>query len=88
MTFEDFSGVTCSDAVFAVICREAACAREDVTLDTRLDALGIDSLNAITILYELEENLEIEVPNELVEKVVTVGDIVSGIDGIVSNDKK
>jgi len=67
-------------AVFEVISRERNCSISEISLDMRLEDLGIDSLKAITILYELEEQLNIEIPNELVETVRTVGDIVSGID--------
>ena len=66
--------------VFEVISRERNCPISELSLDMRLEDLGIDSLKAITILYELEEQLNIEIPNELLETVRTVGDIVSGID--------
>lgn len=67
-------------AVFEVISRERNCPISELSLDMRLEDLGIDSLKAITILYELEEQLNIEIPNQLLETVRTVGDIVSGID--------
>ncbi|HFD80352.1 MAG TPA: acyl carrier protein [Gammaproteobacteria bacterium] len=68
------------DAVFAVIANSQKCAIEDITLDKRLDEMGIDSLRAITILYELEEQFGIEIPNEMIESVTTVGDIVDGLE--------
>ena len=67
------------DVVFEVIAREQGCAQESIALESRLDELGIDSLRAITILYELEERFNIEIPNELIESLQTVGDIVSNI---------
>jgi len=66
--------------VFQIIAREQNCSPEDLTLETRLKDLGIDSLRAITILYQLEEEFEIEIPNELIETIVTVGDIITNID--------
>ena len=47
--------------------------------------LGIDSLKAITILYQLEDRFDIEIPNELIEKIVTIGDIVTNIDRLREN---
>lgn len=73
-------------AVVEVISRERNCAPEDVSLETRLGDLGIDSLQAITILYELEERFEIEIPNELMENLETVKDIVSSINKIRQSD--
>jgi acyl carrier protein len=66
--------------VFEVIAREQKCSPADLTLETHLEDLGIDSLRAITILYQLEEQFEIEIPNELIETIVTIGDIVTNID--------
>jgi len=54
-------------------------------METSLSDLGIDSLRAITILYELEERFDIEIPNELIEKIRTVGDIVQHIDQLRQN---
>jgi len=66
--------------VFQIIAREQKCSPEDLTLETSLKDLGIDSLRAITILYQLEEQFEIEIPNELIETMVTIGDIVNNIN--------
>lgn len=40
---------------------------------------GIESLKAITILYKLEDELGIEIPNETMDSCQTVSDIVSNI---------
>ena len=74
-----------NDVVFEAIAREQKCSPEDLTLETRLEDLGIDSLRAITIVYQLEERFEIEIPNELIETIVTVGDIVTNIDQLRQN---
>jgi len=74
-----------NDMVFDVIAREQKCSPEDLSLETRLEDLGIDSLRAITIVYQLEERFEIEIPNELIETIVTVGDIVTNIDQLRHN---
>ena len=74
-----------NDVVFEAIAREQKCSPEDLTLETRLEDLGIDSLRAITIVYQLEEQFEIEIPNELIETIVTVGDIVTNIDQLRHN---
>jgi acyl carrier protein len=67
------------DVVFEVIAREQGCSQESIAMESRLDELGIDSLRAITILYELEERFNVEIPNELIESLQTVGDIVINI---------
>lgn len=53
---------------------------DDVVPDAKLQDLGLDSLKAITVLYDLEEEYDIEIPNEIIESMKTVGDIVSKVD--------
>ncbi len=55
------------------------------TLETPLEELGIDSLKAITILYELEDRLDIEVPNEVFDSIKNVGDIVQQIQQFITS---
>jgi acyl carrier protein len=74
-------------ALVEIITRERKCAPEDITVESNLSALGIDSLQAITILYELEERFEIEIPNELMENLETVGDIISAINNILQEQE-
>jgi acyl carrier protein len=66
--------------IVELIAREAKRPTADITLDTNLSDLGIDSLKAIVILSELEDQLNIEIPNETMGSMRTVGDIVSKID--------
>lgn len=54
-----------------------------ITLDSSLEALGITSLDAITIVYEVEEVCDIEVPNDQLESLRTVADIVEGVKSLL-----
>lgn len=74
-------------AVIEIIAREAKCSTEDITLNTGLNELGIDSLKAIIILSELEDLLGIEIPNEVMGSINTVGDIVTKVDDLQTNRK-
>lgn len=65
-----------------VIVNTAHCKVEDVTPGAELMALGVDSLKAITVLFELEEAFDIEIPNEVISSIVTVNDIMERIDDI------
>jgi len=68
------------DKIAEVIVNTAHCKVEDVTPGAELMALGIDSLKAITVLFELEEAFDIEIPNEVIPSIVTVNDIMERID--------
>lgn len=46
---------------------------------TFVDDLGADSLDVFQIIMGLEEEYDIEIPNEEAENIVTVGDAVEQI---------
>lgn len=57
----------------------------EVTMEsTFIDDLGADSLDVFQIIMGIEEEFDIEVPNEEAEKIVTVGDAVEQIKKAVS----
>ena len=52
----------------------------EVTMEsTFIDDLGADSLDVLQIIMGLEEEFDIEIPNEEAEKIVTVADAVEQI---------
>ena len=52
---------------------------------TFIDDLGADSLDVFQIIMGIEEECDIEIPNEEAEKIVTVGDAVEAIKKAVNN---
>ena len=53
---------------------------KEVTMEsTFIDDLGADSLDVFQIIMGLEEEFDIEIPNEEAEKIVTVADAVEQI---------
>ena len=58
----------------------------EVTMEsTFIDDLGADSLDVFQIIMGIEEEFDIEIPNEEAEKIVTVGDAVEQIKKAVSD---
>jgi acyl carrier protein len=54
---------------------------DDITMDSDLaDDLGADSIDAIDIVMSIEDQYSIEVPDETIESMKTVEDIVSFIE--------
>ncbi len=53
---------------------------DEITMETTfVDDLGADSLDVFQIIMGIEEEFDIEIPNEAAEKIVTVGDAVDQI---------
>lgn len=59
----------------------------EITMDTTfIDDLGADSLDVFQIIMDLEEEFDIEIPNEQAEKIVTVADAVEQIKSALNNN--
>ena len=58
---------------------------EEITMETTFVDLGADSLDVFQIIMGLEEEFDIEIPNEEAEKIVTVGDAVEQIKNALNS---
>jgi acyl carrier protein len=56
---------------------------EAVTIDSEFQALNIDSMDAVEILFALEGEFDINIPDEEVRTVKNVRDMVAGVVRIV-----
>ncbi len=70
------------EIVSEIIAKTANCKIEDVKPDSKLVALGLSSLDTITMLFELEEAFDIEIPNEVIPTIVTVNDILGKLEDL------
>jgi len=65
-----------SDRIQSIVAEQLGVDRADVTKDASiLDDLGADSLDVVELVMTLEEAFEIEVPDDAVEEMRTIGDI-------------
>ncbi len=69
------------DKVAELIAKVVHCKVEDVRPETELVALGIDSLKTISLIFEIEEAFDVEIPNEAITSIVTVSDILEKLNG-------
>ena len=49
---------------------------KDIDLDTTFDDLNADSLDVVELIMALEEEFDMEIPDDDAEKIKTVGDAV------------
>ncbi len=64
--------------VIAVLADHTGRDASELTPDTTFEALGIDSLETVEMVMELEEELDTEL--ELDQKVATIGELVKFIE--------
>ena len=58
---------------------------EQVKMDTTFEELGLDSLDGLNLIFELEEEFDLVVPDDKVQSMKTVGQIVEGIEQLLVN---
>ena len=67
------------EVVIGLIARHKGIDPAAVDPHAELAGLGITSLEAITLAYELEEELGVEIPNADIESLRTVQDLIDGL---------
>jgi acyl carrier protein len=65
--------------VIDIIAKSKSIPPESISLDSTFDSLAIDSLDKINISFEVEEVFDIEIPDDALGSLKTVGDIVAGV---------
>jgi len=58
---------------------------EKVTIDSTFQDLGIDSMDAVNILFGLESEFDINIPDEEVKEIRTVRQMAEGVEKLVAS---
>ncbi len=77
------SAETTSERVTRIIAKEKKVPVEDLQPETTFQELQIDSLDALNLIFALEEEFEISIPNEEAVKMKSVGDAIAGVEQLV-----
>lgn len=68
------------EKVKAKIAEQLSIDENEITMDSSfVDDLGADSLDIVELIMALEEEFDMEIPDEDAEKIATVGDVVEYI---------
>jgi acyl carrier protein len=62
-----------------IIAKSKSIPADTISLTNTFDELNIDSLDKINISFEVEEAFNIEIPDEALSTLRTVGDMVAGV---------
>ena len=69
------------DKVKAIVVEQLGVDESEVAIDsTFIDDLGADSLDIVELIMAFEEEFNIEIPDDVAEKIKTVKDTVDYID--------
>lgn len=69
------------EKVKSIIVDQLDVEEDKVTMDANIqDDLGADSLDVVDLVMSFEEEFDIEIPDDQVENIKTVGDVVNYIE--------
>ena len=72
--------------VLSFVAERAAVPASEISLDSTFEELGIDSLAALSIALDVETEFGLDIPDEDVFSLRTVGDVVAGIRAHLAPD--
>ncbi len=65
------------ETIVRIIAEQFSLDEADISMETSLiDDLGADSLDLVDLMMALEEEFDFEIPEEDLEDITTVGDVV------------
>ena len=69
------------EKIKAILAEQLDVDENSITADTNIvDDLGADSLDVVELIMSVEDEFQIEVPDEAIEKMESVGDIVAFVE--------
>lgn len=69
--------------VIAVMAATQHMPEEKITIESTFQELGIDSLDGINILFALESEFDINIPDDAAKEIRTVREMVDGVRQLV-----
>ena len=70
---------TLSEQVVSALAKVKPGAGHVITAESTLESLTLDSLDKITLLFELEDRFGVSIPDDEARSLATVGDIIESI---------
>lgn len=78
------SDKTVAERVIRVFSDFKKVAPEEIKMETTFDELGFDSLDGLNLIFELEEEFDIVVPDDKVQSMKSVQEVVEGIESLLA----
>ena len=80
-----------AEKIIAILRKNMRNPDKDITLDTKLTDLEIESLDLAVIVFDIEDTFGIQIPynaNSAATDFATVGDVVKAIEKLVAENAK
>jgi acyl carrier protein len=74
------------ERVIDIVAHQLNVSKDQITEDTHfVNDIGADSLDTVELVMELEEEFDIDIPDDAAEKIQTVGEAIRYIEEAVGN---
>ena len=74
---------TVAERVIRVFANFKKVSPDEIKPETTFEELGFDSLDGLNLIFELEEEFDIVVPDEKVQSMRSVQEVIDGIGSLV-----
>ena len=61
---------------------------EEIKMSTSFEELGLDSLDGLNLIFELEEEFDLTVPDNQIQEMKSVEQVVTGIEALLEAQEK
>lgn len=76
---QDSSPAETARQIMDLVASEKSLDPATVTPESNFDDLGIDSLDKINLTFKIEDLYKIEIPDDSLNSLRTVGDVIAGV---------
>ena len=77
-----------SEKILSLIAAVKRLPRDKVLLDSSFEELGIDSLDGINLIFEVEGAFDISIPDEQARSIRSVRQMVEGVNRLLATSGK
>jgi len=83
MHFQNFWEVPMFKKIKAIIVEQLSVIDpSDIKQDTSFDSMDIDSIDAVEIIMAIEDEFEVEIPDEVAEEFTSIADIMNYLNSL------
>lgn len=79
---------TVTERVIKVFADFKKISTDDITIETSFEELGMDSLDGLNLVFELEEEFDITIPDDRVKEMRSVGQAIEGIEWLLEHPEE
>lgn len=76
---------TVEERVIKVFAEFKKISPDEIKPDSTFEELGLDSLDGLNLIFELEEEFDITVPDDKVQEMKSIKEVVEGVQYLIDN---